>query len=162
ACLTAAVPDFWQQFPKAVEAEGRCLRIGLFPGQFDDLFELQGGEQKTHDIWLHVGPPGPKSLAGCEWVYQPVRVHAQPEWYAGSGALPYLFTAPIKPETPLGALLDGAVHGPTSLVSRREIIDEYGWRHFGEIYADHEGAYYQGPAPVISHYNNQYDVIYGA
>src|SRR5205085_12422352 len=48
-----------------------------------------------------------------------------------------------------------------SLHSQREVIDEFGWRHFGEVYADHEAAYYQGTAPVISHYNNQYDVIYG-
>ena len=45
--------------------------------------------------------------------------------------------------------------------SRREIIDEYGWRNFGEVYADHEAEHYEGPAPVISHYNNQYDLVNG-
>ena len=29
-------------------------------------------------------------------------------------------------------------------------------------WADHEGVHYDGPAPVISHYNNQFDVVYGA
>src|SRR5262249_16248974 len=44
----------------------------------------------------------------------------------------------------------------------REAVDEYGWRHFGDLYADHEAVHYSGPPPVISHYNNQYDAIYGA
>src|SRR5207247_1822794 len=61
----------------------------------------------------------------------------------------------------LEELLNGAVSGPQSLAARREVIDEYGWRNFGEVYADHEAAYYDGPPPLVSHYNNQYDVIYG-
>ncbi len=51
--------------------------------------------------------------------------------------------------------------GPQSGESKREEIDEYGWRHFGEWYADHEKRYYQGNAPLVSHYNNQYDLVYG-
>ena len=38
------------------------------------------------------------------------------------------------------------------------MIDEYGWRHFGEIYADHEAV---DRAGLVSHYNNQYDAIAG-
>ncbi len=41
-CLSAAIPEFWQQFPKAIEANGGTLRLGLFPHQCTDLFELQG------------------------------------------------------------------------------------------------------------------------
>ena len=52
--------------------------------------------------------------------------------------------------------------GPNSFFSRREIIDEYGWRHYGEVYADHENAYYSGVKPLVSHYNNQYDLVAGA
>ena len=55
----------------------------------------------------------------------------------------------------------GSSTGPRSFFARREVIDEYGWRHFGEVYADHEAAYYQGEPPIISHYNNQYDLVYG-
>ena len=47
-----------------------------------------------------------------------------------------------------------------SILNRREIIDEYGWRNFGEIYADHEAVYHQGRGPFVSHYNNQYDLIF--
>jgi hypothetical protein len=49
-CVTAKVAEFWQQFPKALEATARRLSVGLFPEQFADLFELQGGEQKTRTL----------------------------------------------------------------------------------------------------------------
>jgi hypothetical protein len=55
-----------------------------------------------------------------------------------------------------------AVEGHNTFFDRREIIDEYGWRHFGDLYADHEAVGNQGETPLISHYNNQYDAIYGA
>jgi hypothetical protein len=41
------------------------------------------------------------------------------------------------------------------------VVDEYGWRHFGEVWADHEAVGHKGPTPLVSHYNNQYDPIAG-
>ena len=64
--------------------------------------------------------------------------------------------------SPLDEYLSAAVEGSASLFAGREAIDEYGWRSYGEVYADHEAAHYHGPSPVISHYNNQYDVVSGA
>jgi hypothetical protein len=65
--------------------------------------------------------------------------------------------------TPAAGRTGGAATtSPASLVARREVIDEYGWRNYGDIYADHEEAYYDGPRPVISHYNNQFDPVFGA
>jgi hypothetical protein len=61
----------------------------------------------------------------------------------------------------LQELLVGAVEGSNSFFARREVIDEYGWRNYGELYADHEALHYNGPEPIISHYNNQYDTVYG-
>jgi hypothetical protein len=58
-------------------------------------------------------------------------------------------------------LVDAAIDGPDTLEKKREIIDEYGWRHFGEIYGDHEAKFHSGPTPLVSHYNNQYDAIAG-
>jgi hypothetical protein len=65
------------------------------------------------------------------------------------------------PDDRLQTLLSAVVSGDNSFFARREIIDEYGWRNYGEIYADHEAAHYTGPKPIVSHYNNQYDVVYG-
>lgn len=158
AAVDVAVPEFWQQFPKALEATGRAVRVRLFPKQFADLFELQGGEQKTHIVWLQFGTPGGP---GLDWVHEPALVHATPEWYAASEAIPYLLPAASDPDDRFQALASEAIAGPNSFFARREIIDEFGWRNYGDMVADHEAAYYQGPAPVISHYNNQYDVIHG-
>src|SRR5690606_4385846 len=50
--LAIAVPEFWQQFPKAITANKHEIAIELFPSSCSDLYELQGGEQKTHTTWL--------------------------------------------------------------------------------------------------------------
>src|SRR5205814_910950 len=51
--------------------------------------------------------------------------------------------------------------GEKTFEQKRETIDEYGWRNFGDLYADHEAAFHRGPQPLVSHYNNQYDGIAG-
>ncbi|HEY8504171.1 MAG TPA: hypothetical protein VIL46_06280 [Gemmataceae bacterium] len=163
SCLTVAVPEFWQQFPKAVETAGHLLRVRLFPGQFGDLHELQGGEQKTHTVWLHAGPgeDAGDDASPLDWVHHPALALAGPGWYADSGAFPYLPGGPSPPGHPLDGYLGETLEGPKSLFARREVIDEYGWRNYGELHADHEEAYHDGPKPVVSHYNNQYDPVYG-
>ena len=159
--ITAAVEEFWQQFPKAIEVEQGQLKLSLFPEQFQGLHELQGGEQKTHTFWLHFGLANENGIDALAWVHQPARLMAKPQWYASSGALPYLPSVAPEMDRRYESLLEGAIGGDDSLQARREIIDEYGWRNYGDLYADHEAAYYRGPAPVISHYNNQYDVVLG-
>jgi hypothetical protein len=162
ASLAVAVPESWQQFPQSIQARSGSLQVDLFPNRASDsCYELQGGEQKTFQVWFHVGRAGtPHST--LEWAHNPAVVRAAPEWYAASGAVPCLLPAREDPDERLQTLLSAAVSGDNSFFARREVIDEYGWRNYGEIYADHEAAYYQGPKPVVSHYNNQYDVVYGA
>ena len=41
-------------------------------------------------------------------------------------------------------------------------FDEYAWRHFGDLYADHEAVRRRAETPLVVHYNNHYDVIHGA
>src|SRR5262249_50939880 len=76
--IAVAFPEFWQQFPKALEAEGRLLRIRLFPEQFGDPFELQGGEQKTHTFWLSFAPPGAADDLALRWGHSPAPVVPAP------------------------------------------------------------------------------------
>ena len=159
--ITAAIPEFWQQFPKAIDTEGGTLNLRLFPGQFGDAFELQGGERKTHTVWLHFGRDDAPDLEALRWVHRPACVHCPPEWYAEAGVIPHLLPGRPDLEDRYESLISAVVAGPRSLSARREVIDEYGWRNYGEIYADHEGAYYTGDPPVISHYNNQYDMTQG-
>ena len=86
---------------------------------------------------------------------------AAPEWNAETKAIPFLLPTPADPDDRCESFLSGVVTGPRTFSVRREEIDEYGWRSYGDVYADHEAAYYKGDPPVVSHYNNQYDVLYG-
>ena len=53
ACITAAVPEFWQQFPKSIGVERSAAAHRIVPAEWRDQFELQAGEQKTHTAWLN-------------------------------------------------------------------------------------------------------------
>jgi len=159
--ISGAVQYFWQNFPKALEAKENTLIIRLFPTYYNDVFELQGGEQKTHTIFLDFGPPG-KENPDLEWTQNPLIPHTTPEWYYKSGAFHYLIPESDDPNEKLIGLINTAIKGKNTFFYRREIIDEYGWRNFGEFYADHEAVGHERSDPLISHYNNQYDCIYGA
>jgi len=75
--LTLALPEFWQQFPKSIEADSTSIKLGLFPADWDDLFELQGGEQKTHSLWLSLDPvPSPPRREGTELQESPSENHS--------------------------------------------------------------------------------------
>jgi hypothetical protein len=160
AARAVAVPQFWENFPKAVEALGDTLLVRLFPGQSDGGHELQGGEQKTHVVHIAFGPDGVTD-GPLDWCRRPLVPHAPPAWYAASGALPYLTPKADDPNAGYLALADLAVEGPDTFAAKREVIDEYGWRHFGDIYGDHEAVFARGGPPLTSHYNNQYDVVNG-
>ena len=155
--VTVAISDFWQQFPKALETSDRAVRVRLFPAQFGDLFELQGGEQKTHTVWLDLASEEPGGLA---WVASPLHAHFPPAAYSESGVLAHLVPGPGH--EPFEKQAAEVVDGPRSFFSGRETIDEYGWRNYGEVFADHEEEHYAGPKPFVSHYNNQYDLVLGS
>src|SRR5205823_4414675 len=87
--IAGAVQNFWQNFPKAIEVSGASLLIRLFPPQYADVHELQGGEQKTHVIYL-TALHAMDDLARAAWVRAPLTARATPEWYCASGAIPYL------------------------------------------------------------------------
>jgi hypothetical protein len=150
-----ATEHFWQNFPKALTVTGDRLSIGLFPEQFADAHEIQGGEQKTHRFSLAFDEDS------LEWVRSPLIPSIHPSWCADAGAVPYLCPEASDPNSGYLGLIHAAVDGASTFETKREIVDEYGWRNFGDIYADHEGYHYTGPKPVVSHYNNQYDAIAG-
>lgn len=160
--LAMAVPEFWQQFPKQLSASASEVSVGLWPAVPGTLHELQAGEQKTHTVWFDFSPDTrlhpAKSLA---WVHDPLSASLSPSWYEQSGAIPFL-AAPLENERrEYQQIMQEALRGKQSFRAKREKIDEYGWRHYGDLYADHEAAYYRGIGPVISHYNNQYDALFG-
>jgi hypothetical protein len=156
-----AMPWFWQNFPKALEASpDGVLVLRLFPRQYTDVHEIQGGEQKTHTFSIVFGAEGSPEPA-LTWCRAPARACANPEWYCSTEAIPYLTPRADDPNTTYLQLVDAAIAGPDTFDRKREVIDEYGWRHFGDIYGDHEAVFHKGPTPLVSHYNNQYDPIAG-
>jgi hypothetical protein len=158
--LAVSVPAFWENFPRTLTADGQGVTIGFFPPEYPDLHELQGGEQKTHEAWLAFGRD-PVTEIPLDWCRSTLVAAAPPAWYAASGVVPYLTPEVGDRDTGYAALVRSAIEGPERFTAKREHIDEFGWRHFGDIYADHEAVRHDGPDPFISHYNNQYDAIAG-
>jgi hypothetical protein len=154
--IAAAMPEFWQNFPKAMDSDGRRLHVRFFPGQYGDLHELQGGEQKTDECFIAVGASAAVD-GSLDWCRSRALVAVAPEWVLTSGAVDFL--APLDDSH--RSLVDQAIEGRDTFEAKREVIDEYGWRHFGEIYGDHEAVGHIGPHRLVSHYNNQYDPVAG-
>jgi hypothetical protein len=158
--LALAVQHFWQNFPKAVEVSPDGIVLHLFPRQYADLHELQGGEQKTHTFHVAFGPDA-VTVDPLDWCRAPLRAGAAPDWYCAAGVVSHLTPRATDPNAEYLRLVDAAVEGDDTFEHKREVIDEYGWRNFGDIYADHEAMAHEGPAPLVSHYNNQYDAVAG-
>ncbi len=161
SCLFA-IEEFWQKFPSAIDVNGPRVGIHLWPEQFNDLYELQGGESNSRVAWFGSDAVTDDRLPESDaWIHRPARAVIDPSWIAGSGAVPFFpqSRAPIRPE--LAELLAAALNGPNSFAAKREVIDEYGWRNFGDVWADHEEPFCDASIPVVSHYNNQYDLLHG-
>jgi PcRGLX-like N-terminal RIFT barrel domain len=150
-----AVPQFWQNFPQSIEARDDALTLHLV-SPAGTAQELQGGEQKTHTFYVTFGGDevSPEPML---WCLRPIQMRCSPAVYAAGGAIPVQAARPHPRAADYERLIAPALDGPSSFVAKRETIDEYGWRNFGDLYADHETAYYKGEPPVVSHYNNQYD-----
>ena len=137
-CIGLAVRQFWQNFPKAIEATDDSLVLRLFPHQYADVHELQGGEQKTHEFAV--------AFASDNVTTEPLA------WYRLRSTAPrpngtrparnsYLTPSTDDPSTAYLTLVDAPSRDDTS--SANEVIDEFGWRHFGEIYGDHEAVFHR-------------------
>ena len=159
--VSCAIEKFWQNFPKSISSQNGVLQAGLFPSESNYLFELQGGEQKTHTV-SYLFCSKDDTQVNPRFLNYPLQAYALPECYCASGVFESLCTSEMDETGRCDELVDSAVNGDSTFFSRREVIDEYGWRNFGEIYADHEGVGWKGKRPLVSHYNNQYDVIYSS
>jgi hypothetical protein len=158
--VRVAVEHFWQNFPKAIEAGSRNITLRFWPRQYADVHEIQGGEQKTHSFTLALGDD-PMSSDAMFWARTPAIAAATPEWYASADVIGYLAPAAEDTDRRYRQLVDAAVEGDEAFDRKREAMDEYGWRHFGDTYADHENPFSGQAEPIVSHYNNQYDAVYG-
>ena len=154
--ISLAAPRFWQVCPKSISADQRQCCFGMFPREYGDLHELQGGERATLRFTMCFGQDR-ISETPLAWVRAPLDVSADPAGYRAAGEW-----APLAAGSPAAidqyqALVDSVVSGDHTFAGRRETIDEYGWRNFGDLFADHEAV----RQPLVSHYNNQYDALAG-
>jgi hypothetical protein len=153
------VTDFWQNFPKSLRFAEDQLAAGLFPKESGQLYELQGGERKRHRLVLKLDD-GNSPLRSSS---PPLEVALDPEAVERSGAIPWFnVTGAEQLQQDYVDYIAGIVDGPNSFFAKRERADEYGWRNYGELHADHEAIHHRGDRPFVSHYNNQYDFIQGA
>ncbi|AOY87519.1 hypothetical protein BKP64_04655 [Marinobacter salinus] len=154
--LQVAMPRFWQDFPTSLWGERARWVADLFPEESGQLYELQGGERKRLTVFIdHT-----KDNGNLDWVYSPLTPSLDACVYDTADAFPWFRAG--APPGPLEKLIRQGIEGQNSFFKKREKIDEYGWRNYGDLFADHETLYQpEGSAPLISHYNNQYDAIYG-
>ena len=151
---------FWQNFPKALRWDGQRLSVGLFPAECAAGFELQGGEKKRHTVVFEFGTHA--SQPRWHEVHAALEVSLDPVQVAASKAAGNLAPQADDPQRDYIAYVSSIIEGANSFVAKREIIDEFGWRNFGDLYGDHEAVKHRGTQPFVSHYNNQYDFVYGA
>lgn len=153
--ITAYIADFWQNFPKALQVEQSVLSLNLFPLKVSDCYELQGGERKKHTFYLDFS----NNKTSLDGYINEIAPAISLDYYSRTKVIPWLSST--REDSVMQQLIDRGIQGENNFFDKRETIDEYGWRNFGEIYADHEKLEYKGNDEFISHYNNQYDALYG-
>ena len=149
----ASIKQFWQNFPKAIERTHDALALDLFPQLKGSSYELQGGEKKTHQLSLQFF----SETGSLEEHIQPLHLSLKPEHYYASHAIYGLTNS----HRVLQQLIQHGIEGENNFYYKREKADEYGWRNFGDLWADHETLEHGNDDSLVSHYNNQYDPIYG-
>lgn len=154
--LLIACSEFWQRFPAAFEYSVNTAddKPQASTWSFVDPAypcELQGGETKAHTLEVtSVGQPLPEQL------------HTRPDEPAQRSELRLSPAVDSRVrDTPYQRLIEQGLVGERNFFAKREQLDEYGWRHFGDVYADHEANLDPDAEYWVSHYNNQYDLLSG-
>ncbi|HOZ47791.1 MAG TPA: hypothetical protein PK468_14370, partial [Candidatus Hydrogenedentes bacterium] len=154
--LTAAVRDFWQNFPKAIEvAPDGTVSVDLFPNGDQFRHNFRVGEEKTHSILLDFGLGSVTAEAAEQEALaftHPMLGLARPSWYVKSGVLGevprqnvsrwplyerYVNIA-FEPNPDFDPEIDDPSFGNRTL---EEIIDTYGfygWQDYGDVPLDYE------------------------
>lgn len=160
--IQLAMENFWQAFPNKISGMGKTIEFDFLPGHSGAIQELQAGEKLTKTLWIALGSQDDTQL---NWVFNKPIIYLEQDWYDKCGVVNSLAinlgTANLASSHEIGRLMQSGLLADNNFFSKREQIDEYGWRNFGDLFADHETAGYSGNELFISHYNNQYDPLYG-
>jgi len=150
--LCVFIENFWQNFPKAISKNDDLLQIEIFP---EGKFELQPGERKNHSIWVDFSA----EKQNFNWVAYPLNITIDSQYIESTAAFELLAVPSQNDE--IIQLINIGIEGEHNFFNKREVVDEFGWRNFGDLYADHETERHTGKDIFVSHYNNQYDPIFG-
>ena len=153
--ITCSIDDFWQNFPKSIAVNQQSLEIGLFPQEHSDGYELQPGEKKSHTFQIDYAQQANET----ELYLKPLICNIDDDYLITTQALPCLLS--LNAEQRMQNLINAGLDSTDNFFAKREQIDEFGWRNFGDIFADHETLETENTDELISHYNNQYDPLYG-
>ncbi|RPI22890.1 MAG: hypothetical protein EHM61_21135 [Acidobacteria bacterium] len=154
--ITAAVPGFWQNFPKALQAsnDGR-LTVDLFPNGETFRHNFRVGEEKTHTIYFSFHAAGPTATGAEQMVKawnRPLFAVAAPPWYVDSGALGevaeldqrrwplyerYVRVA-FEPNPDFNPSVDDPSFGNGTLLEAIQRFNFYGWQDYGDVPLDYE------------------------
>ncbi|MCF8113196.1 MAG: hypothetical protein K9K21_05010, partial [Desulfotignum sp.] len=129
------------------------------------LFELQPGEQKTHAFYAGFAPDIPgitPLLSAVDPLVPQISCGAYHQAIPGPGPVPAKNGTQNRDVDLYDRLVAGFINKETGYEQKNILIDEFGWRNFGDIFADHEAVSAAKDQIFVSHYNNQYDVIKGA
>ena len=152
---------FWQKFPQSLSLKiDSSLHYEFLPSTHYEDHELQGGEQISCEFLLAQGT-ATTVQSMLDNYSQPQTLNVDPEWVSKSCVIPWLTPREADDHQAYLALVDQAVTGHHSFFEKREQIGQYGWRHFGDVWGDHEAIHSSPDEPIVSHYNNQYDMVLG-
>ncbi|MBL4711192.1 MAG: hypothetical protein JKX75_01595, partial [Gammaproteobacteria bacterium] len=141
--ITAYIVDFWQNFPKGIEVEQSTLLLNLFPQKDSESYELQGGERKRHTFYLDFS----NDKNALDAYIADITPRIPLDYYYHAKVIPWL--PKVFENSDIQKLIDRGISGKDNFFEKRETIDEYGWRNFGEIFADHEGLEYKSDEQLI-------------
>ncbi|WP_395344610.1 hypothetical protein PN836_007550 [Ningiella sp. W23] len=144
---------FWEKFPSAldlIQASNKATSANLQYMQTGTILELQAGETKSHRLLLGIGNSELSAKV------PPVKLNT--EHFCDAKVLPWFDQYLLQDD--LQNMINKGLDGESNFFAKREALDEFGWRNYGDIYADHEAHKFDGKLPFISHYNNQYDPLY--
>ncbi|MFT5283128.1 MAG: hypothetical protein ACI94Z_001963 [Yoonia sp.] len=143
---------FWQKYPTGIGSDNTQTIIDFADQRSECDVELQPGEIKSHNLGFSMGKAN--AINGLTINNNYV---LNPENLEQSQANPFINKH--LGQHPLMPAVNG--QGDVNWLHKRELVDEFGWRNFGDLYADHEAAEHKGKGIFVSHYNNQYDPLFG-
>jgi len=154
--VTAAVRDFWQNFPKAIEAsEDGTVSVDLFPNGTHFRHNFRVGEEKTHSVLFAFGLgalSNDAAEATARGFATPLVGRAPAAWCCNTGVLGevpaqdvvawplyerYVRVAfELNPD--FNPSVDDPSFGNSTLVNALERYNFYGWQDYGDVPLDYE------------------------